>query len=206
MQWTPSNRTVPPNPIPEIPTSFDAIVYKAYTPYIAPLPRSLNPPPPQLPAAFVSEKPDPLTLPGFSAVAPDASLSGLAAHNGITSNVVTEDSQPYSLLNLYRHLIELHHQNPSLRDGVQLFLDHDADDVLVWLRRPTPGARISTTVLAVCNLADHNLHLDLNSELHTLRAPYGGLRTLAAGSPVPFQDSEDIVLPAGGAFVGEFSR
>jgi alpha-glucosidase len=206
MQWTPSNRTVAPKPIPEMPTSFDAIEYKAYTPYIAPLPRSLNPPPPPLPAAFVSEKPDPLTLPGFSSVSPDDSLSGLAAPNGITANVVTEDAQPYSLLNLYRHLMELHHQNPSLHDGAQLFLDHDADDVLVWLRRPAPGARISTTVLAVCNLTDHNLHLALNSELRTLRAPYGGLRTLASGSPVPFQDSEDIVLPAGGAFLGEFSR
>jgi len=206
MQWTPSNRTIPPAKPPEIPTDFDAIEYKAYTPYIAPLPRSLNPPPPQLPAAFVSEKPDPLTLPGFSSVSPDASLSGVAAPNGATANVVTEDAEPDSLLNLYRHLIQLHHQDPTLYDGAQLFLDHDADDVLVWIRRPTPGARISTTVLAVCNLADHNLHLDLNGELRTLRAPSGDLRTLATGSPVPFQDSEDIVLPAGGAFLGEFSR
>jgi alpha-glucosidase len=206
MQWTPSNRTVAPKPPPEIPASSDAVEYKAYTPYIAPLPRSLNPPPPQLPAAFVSEKPDPLTLPGFSAVSPDASLSALASPNGATANVVTEDADANSLLNLYRHLIQLHHQDPTLYDGAQLFLDHDADDVLVWIRRPTPGARISTTVLAVCNLADHNLHLDLDSELRMLRAPHGGLRTLASGSPVPFQDSEDIVLPAGGAFLGEFSR
>jgi alpha-glucosidase len=206
MQWTPSNRTIPPAKPPEIQTSFDAIEYKAYVPYVAPLPRSLNPPPPPLPTAFVSEKPDPLTLPGFSSVAPDASLSALAAPNGATANVVSEDAQPYSLLNLYRHLIQLHHQNPSLHDGAQVFLDHDADDALVWLRRPTPGARISTTVLAVCNLSGHNLHLNLNHELQSLRMPYGELTTFAAASPVPLQDSQDIVLPAGGAFLGEFSR
>ena len=112
MQWTPSNRTVPQKPPPEIPTSFDAIEYKAYTPYVAPLPRSLNPPPPQLPAAFVSEKPDPLTLPGFSSISPDASISALAAPNGATANVVTEDAQPYSLLNLYRHLIRTPSSGP----------------------------------------------------------------------------------------------
>jgi alpha-glucosidase len=206
MQWTPSNRTVPPKPLPQIPTSFDTIEYKAYTPYVAPLPRSLNPPPPPLPMAYVSEKPDPLTLPGFSSVAPDASLSALAAPNGATANVVTEDAQPYSLLNLYRHLIQLHHQNPSLHDGAQVFLNHDADDVLVWLRRPTPSARISTTVLAVCNLSGHNLHLNLNHELQSLRMPYGELTTFVSSSPIPFEDSQDIVLPAGGAFLGEFSR
>jgi len=203
MQWTPGNRTLPPPPPPPPPPDYNATVYKPYAPYVPPLPRSENPSPPPLPSAFVSETPDPHTLPGFSTVIADPSL---AAPNGATANVVSEDAQPHSLLNLYRHLIQLHHQNAALQDGAQLFLDHDADSALVWLRRPTPGARTSTTVLAVCNLSNHNLHLGLNRELGPMRVPYGGLRTLVSTSPIPFEDSEDIVLPPGGAFLGEFSR
>ena len=206
MQWTPSNRTLQAPAPPEIPTNSDATEYKPYTPYIAPLPHSLNPSPPSLPAAFISETPDPRFLPGFSSASPDPSLAGLAAPNGVSANVVTEDADPYSPLNLYRHLIQLHHQNPSLYDGAQLFLDHDAENVLVWLRRPTAGARTSTPVLAVCNLTDHNVHLDLDRELSSLRLPRGGLHTLATGSPLPFENTQDIVLPAGGAFLGEFYR
>jgi hypothetical protein len=203
MQWTPGNRTLPPVPPPEMPTDFNATVYKPYAPYVPPLPRDRMPLPPPLPTAYVSETPDPHTMPGFSTAPVDVAL---AAPNGATANVVTEDAAPYSLLNLYRHLIELHHQNASLHDGVQLFLDHDADETLVWLRRPTPGARTSATVLAVCNLSSHNLHLNLDRELELLRAPHGGLRTLASSARLPFEDSQDIVLSPGSAFVGEFSR
>ncbi len=203
MQWTPGNRTLPPPAPPQMPTDFSAPVYKPYVPYVPMLPRSENPAPPPLPAAFVSEKPDPRTLPGFTTATLDPALT---APNGATANVVTEDAQPYSLLNLYRHLIQLHHQNASLHDGAQLFLDHDTDGALVWLRRPAPGARTSTTVLAVCNLSSHNLHLGLDRELERLHVPYGGLRTLATSKPVPFEDSQDMVLPPGGAFLGEFSR
>jgi alpha-glucosidase len=203
MQWTPGNRTLPPVPPPVMPTDFSATVYKPYAPYVAPLPRDRMPLPPQLPTAFVSETPDPRTLPGFSTVAADPAL---AAPNGATANVLTEDAAPYSLLNLYRHLIQLHHQNASLHDGAQVFLDHDADEALVWLRRPTPGARTSATVLVACNLSDHNLHLHMDRELELLHAPHGGLRTLASSAPLPFEDTEDIVLSPGSTFVGEFSR
>ena len=203
MQWTPGNRTLPPVPPPVMPTDFSATVYKPYAPYVPPLPHDRMPAPPPPPTAFVSETPDPRTLPGFSTAPADP---GLAASNGATANVVTEDAEPYSLLNLYRHLIQLHHQNASLHDGAQLFLDHDADEALVWLRRSTPGARTSATVLAVCNLASHNLHLHLDRELERMGAPHGGLRTLASSVPLPLEDSEDIVLSPGGAFVGEFTR
>jgi alpha-glucosidase len=203
MQWTPGNRTLPPPPPPEIPKTFDTNVYKPYVPYVPPLPHSEKLSPPPLPTAFVSETPDPRTLPGFSTAVMDPSLT---APNGASASVVAEDAAAYSMLNLYRHLIQLHHQNASLHDGAQLFLDHDADDALVWLRRPTAGARTSTTVLAVCNLSQQSLHLHLDAELKLLHSPYGGLRTLVSSSPVPLEDSQDIVLPPGGAFLGEFSR
>jgi alpha-glucosidase len=203
MQWTPGNRTLPPPPPPEIPKTFDTNAYKPFVPYVPPPPHSENPLPPPLPPAFVPETPDPRTLPGFSTAPIDASL---AAPNGATANVVAEDADPRSMLNLYRHLIQLHHQNASLHDGAQVFLDHDAEDALVWLRRPTAGARTSTTVLAIGNLSSHNLHLHLDAELKQLHSPYGGLRTLVYSAPIPFEDSEDIVLPPGGAFLGEFPR
>ncbi len=203
MQWTSGNRTLPPPPPPEIPRTFDTNAYKPYVPYVPPLPHSEKLAPPPLPAAFISEAPDPRTLPGFTPALIDPSLT---APNGASANVLAEDANPLSMLNLYRHLIQLHHQNASLLDGAQLFLDHDSDGALVWLRRPTPGARTSTTVLAVCNLSPQNLHLHLDGELKLLHSPYGDLRTLASSAPIPLEDSQDLVLPPGGAFLGEFSR
>ena len=94
----------------------------------------------------------------------------------------------------------------KVKEAMMRMNANDTDGALVWLRRPAPGARTSTTVLAVCNLSSHNLHLGLDRELERLHVPYGGLRTLATSKPVPFEDSQDMVLPPGGAFLGEFSR
>ena len=73
---------------------------------------------------------DPDTLPGFSTRALPSPNAADA-----TANVATQDNDPESLLNFYRHVLELHSSNATLRTGSVSFLNHDSEGALVWLRR-----------------------------------------------------------------------
>ncbi len=160
MQWTPTNltRKPPPRPAPPRPKPAPNAGYATFLPYVPPLPRDLFPPPP-MPEVVESDQPppvDPALLPGFTRGNFDPALQ---APNGATANVALESGQEGSLLNLYRQLIALHHDNATLRDGAEEILDFDALDALVWVRTAPPGSRTSSTVVAACNLSGSPLVL-----------------------------------------------
>jgi hypothetical protein len=188
MQWTPSNLTrqpkpKPPQPKPEPPHP----AYAGFQSYIPPLRKDLFPPPP-MPVVVESDEPaaaniDPDSLPGFTAGTFDPTL---AAANGATANVATEQYDPASLLNLYRQLIQMHHQNATVRNGSETVLDRDAGDALVWVRKAPANSRTSSNVLAVCNLSDKPVAVGEIGvvNLHGLRSllrpgPEGDLGTVA---------------------------
>lgn len=160
MQWTPTNltRKPPPRPTPPKPPPSPNDGYATFLPYVPPLPRDLFPPPP-MPEVEESDQPppvDPALLPGFT----KGDLNpALQAPNGATANVALESSDPGSVLNLYRQLIALHHDNAALRDGAQEILDYDALDALVWVRRSPADSPTSNTVVAACNLSTRPLVL-----------------------------------------------
>ncbi len=194
MQWTPTNLTRAPRPsVPESGASQRGPTYGAFHPYIKPLPRNLLSPPP-LPDVVLSDTPpavDPNSLPGFTSGDIDPALAAATPPNAATANVATpnvagEDANPGSLLNLYRRLIQLHHENASIRNGTEDILDFDADDVLLWLRRPPVGSRTSATIIVACNLSakPFALSLDAIAPLHLRRA---ALRDLISPgqSPAP---------------------
>jgi alpha-glucosidase len=178
MQWTPTNlkpkpRPEPPAPKPEGPT------YETFHAYIPPLPKNLLPPP-RMPDVVVTYDPvlvfvDPNSLPGFTTGTFDTAL---AAPNGATANVGTEQNDPKSLLNLYRQLIQLHHDNATVRSGAETLLDHDAEDALVWERRAPASSRTSANVVAACNLSDKPVVLDDLGAVST-----HGLRSLLSPKP-----------------------
>jgi alpha-glucosidase len=156
MQWTPTNVTPkplpPPEPRPETPPAPSPSDYGTYRPYVPPPPTKL--PPPKVPPIIVSDDPqpaviDPNSLPGFTAIAVDASL---LASNGSTANVAIEQADPKSLLNFYRQLIQLHHDNAAIRNGAQTIMNHDAEEALVWVRKAPPGSKSPASVVVVCRL------------------------------------------------------
>ena len=154
MQWTPTNltRKPPPRPAPPRPKPAPNSGYGTFLPYVPPLPKDLFPPPP-MPAVVENDQPppvDPALLPGFTTGNFDPALQ---APNAATANVALESGEDGSLLNLYRQLIALHHDNATLRDGAQTILDFDALDALVWVRTAPAGSRTSSTVVAACNLS-----------------------------------------------------
>ena len=215
MQWTPTNVTAPPKPEPEvkpqpaptpIPTRSD--VYGTFKPYVAtPKPIVLPKPPNEEPASAmtstagpVAPPADPDALPGFTSGTLPQPLPADAAK----LNVATEDTDPNSLLNLYRRLIELHHDNPTMRNGQEILLDYDDLGAVVWIRQPIFGSR-STGIIAVCNLSGAPLHLSLDQELKQHRIQTGTLRNLLSNTATPLsvQSTNNLTLPAYGVFLGE---
>lgn len=160
MQWTPTNLTRKPPPAPEPPTPKPPTNngYSTFLPYIRPLPKNFFPPP-VMPVVEESDHPvpvDPALLPGFTAGNFDAALE---APNGANANVATQTYEPGSLLNLYKQLIQLHHDNATLRSGAQTILNRDTENALVWVRHAPPSSRTSTTVIIACNLSNKPLTL-----------------------------------------------
>jgi hypothetical protein len=201
MQWTPTNIT--PKPVPPTdpattvtaPPTESAPKYSGFTAFIPPLPRDLFPPP-KMPEIVVSDNPqpryvDPNSLPGFTSGELNPAL---VATNAATENVAMENDDTDSLLNFYRHLIQLHHGNAALRNGVETTLDHDAEDALVWVRHAPAGSLNAPAVVVVCNLSAKPFTLDL-VPLH-LRS--GTVRALLGASA-----THGIEVAAGAVFVGE---
>lgn len=214
MQWTPTNVTAAPKPVAEaapappptpIPTRSD--VYGAFKPYV-PGPKPIVLPKPvdeqgaSTSAAAMTATPiDPDTLPGFTS----GSLPQPLPTDAAKLNVATEDTDPNSLLNLYRRLIELHHDNPTLRNGQEILLDYDSLGAVVWIRQPIVGSSRSTAIIAVCNLSGAPLHLSLDQELKQHHIQTGTLRNLLSNiaTPLSVQNTGNLTLPAYGVFLGE---
>jgi alpha-glucosidase len=204
MQWTPNNRTRKPEPPAETKKVEAAAAkgddYGAFKPYVPPLPRNFFPPPP-MPFVVAVEHPvnpriDPDAMQGFTSG--DVPAAGTV--NGKTANVALEDSDPASLLAFYRRLIQMHHEDVTLKSGLQTFVDRDADDALVWLRQAPASSRTVGNALVVCNLSAKPLTISLDA-LH-LRGT--NLRTLLGDAP---QRSASGLTVAGGAvFLGEAAR
>jgi alpha-glucosidase len=204
MQWTPSN-VAPVKKVEAAPVATKAPTeeYGTFHPYVPP--PKMDTPRPRMPEVAPGGAPppvDPDSLTGFT-TAETLPASAVAPLDAKAINVAHEDPDPNSLLNLYRRLIQLHHDNPTLRSGVEVLLDYDDLGAVVWVRQPGRGS--STAIVAVCNLSGAPLHLSLNQELARQHVHTGSLRNLL--STVATQDSvqstDNLTLPPYGVFLGE---
>jgi hypothetical protein len=192
MQWTPTNLTQ--KQVAQDQASKPATpstTYQTFDAYIQPLRKDFFPPP-KMPVVTESDDAvpavvDPNTLPGFTAGTLDASL---LSPNGATANVANEQASSRSLWNLYRQLIQLHHENATVRNGSQTMLDFDAAGAIVWERHAPASSRTSVNVVVACNLSDKPVALgDLGKGLR------GVVGVVNAGTMAP-----------GGAVVAEVLR
>lgn len=199
MRWTPTNLTRPQAAVAT--NDPNEIHYGAYHPYVPIGPR---PSLPKIALDTTSAPPlaDPDTLPGFTTSSAAAPVVRPADR---TVNVAVQDNDPNSLLNFYRRVLELHSGNATLRSGSVTFLNHDAEGVLVWLRRAPSGARTVASVIVACNLTDHTLELSLAPDLQQLRLPPGVLRPLLTSQHTDHisQPTTHITLSPHAVYVGE---
>ena len=202
MRWTPSNVTKPqvaaaPKPKEE--------VYGPYRPYVPPAPSMIGKQP-HLPSVALNTESapppiDPDTLPGFST----RTLSSPANAADAAVNVAIQDNDPDSLLNFYRHVLELHSSNATLRTGSVSFMNHDNEGALVWLRRAPAGTRTVASVIVACNLTDHPIQISLDADLAHLHIASGMLRPLLTSLHVDHiaQSTGYLRLSPHSVYVGE---
>ena len=189
MQWTPTNVTRKPAPPTDAQAAAAGAGYKSFQPYVRPLPKNLFPPP-VMPVIEEADLPTPekiAAMPGFTAGEIDPAM---VAPNGAAASVVTQTYEPRSLLNLYKQLIRLHHDNATVRSGAQTVLNRDDVSALVWVRHAPANSRTSSTVVVACNLSDRPVMLtDLGG------VPLSSMRSLLQPAPV------DLMKVAPGAVV-----
>ncbi len=115
-----------------------------------------------------------------------------------------QDADPASLLNWYRQLNALHHDNPAINSGASLAIDRDAQNVLAWIRRPQTISSISPPLVILCNLSANPVQLSLKSDIQRLHLRGSFLRTLLRSdkSSGPM-DLQSIALPPYTAYIGE---
>ncbi|HEY0430821.1 MAG TPA: alpha-glucosidase [Pyrinomonadaceae bacterium] len=82
-----------------------------------------------------------------------------------THNVETELKAPDSILNFYRHVLALRHQDPALRDGEYVSLNENDPNVLSYLRRYKDEA-----VLVVLNMSSRPQKVSFNLHAQGLTA------------------------------------
>lgn len=204
MQWTPSNHTPALADRVEESNKSTEPEFGAYHPYQPP-PRSLTGGMPA-PARVVADAnipvapPAPDTLPGFTA----GTLPTLPV-GGADHNVVVQDRDPRSLLNAYRALIGLHHDNAALRNGTQIMLNRDAEGAVVWIRRAPAGSRTMANVVVATNRTGKALTLNLDNDVEALGMRPGTLRPLFsyAAEAMTGESTGRLALPAHAVFVGE---
>jgi hypothetical protein len=123
--------------------------------------------------------------------------------NAATANVTVEDSDSQSLLNWYRKLGALVHENGSLQGGSVTLVETGYPDVVAWVRR----GKLATDrpVLVVCNLSGRAVLISLTQALSGIgvRATNGlePLATSFAGDPSVA--ASGIALPPYGVYVGQ---
>ncbi len=120
------------------------------------------------------------------------------------NNVATQDADPDSLLNWYRHLSVLQHSNMKLRSGTTLVLNHDADHVVAWVRKPQVVSLNTPALVFVCNLSASPVKLSLRPDMQRLHLKGSFLRsTLRSDNAMGALNLDAITLQPYGIYIGE---
>ncbi len=93
-------------------------------------------------------------------------------------DIAAQDADPASTLNVYRRLTDLHHGNGVIRSGSVDFLDHDAQNALVWVMRKPQITPTAPALVLACNLSAQAVTLSLTDDLRALHLRGTFLRTL----------------------------
>lgn len=120
------------------------------------------------------------------------------------NDVATQDADPDSLLNWYRHLSVLQHTNLTLRSGTTLVLNHDDDHVVAWVRKPQSVSLNTPALVFICNLSASPVKLSLRQDMQRLHLKGSFLRsTLRSDNAMGALNLDAITLQPYGIYIGE---
>ncbi len=143
--------------------------------------------------------------------------------NAATANVALEDADAASLLNWYRKLSALHHENAALRAGTMDLIAQTNPDIVAWVRRPRDPGSLTSPVVVVCNVTGRSLLVSVSADLRRagVETTSPMMRTLAstaltassaglgAGAKDPVSgpvSMNAIALPPYGVYIGELAH
>ncbi len=122
--------------------------------------------------------------------------------NAGVANVASEEADPASLLNWYRKLGVLVHENGALHGGTVTMVETGYQDVVAWVRRGSTGKE--PPLLVVCNVSARAVLISLTEALKQVSGrANGGVQALAmsfgGGAVVK---AGGLSLPGYGVYVG----
>jgi glycosidase len=152
--------------------------------------------------------PPPAPTTGFGAyrpyVPPTTRTKPVATAPADPSTVSGQETDPNSLLSFYRQLTELHRGNSALRDGDTLPLDHDAQNVLAWVRKPHAITPLSPAIVVLCNFSSSPVTLSLKADMTRLHLRGSFLRTvLRSDNAMGTMHLDGMTLPPHEVYIGE---
>jgi Alpha amylase, catalytic domain len=119
-------------------------------------------------------------------------------------NAAVQDANPQSLLNWYRQLSVLHHGNATIASGASILLNHDDQNVLVWVRKPPAVTAISPAMVVICNLTAQPVQLSLKADMQRLHLKGSFLRTtLRSDNAMGPMHLESMTIPPYAVYIGE---
>ena len=151
-----------------------------------------------------------------------ASTPGAAANHADSTPtpwVALEDADKDSLLNWYRRMSTLHHENAAVHSGLMTLIAETNPDIVAWVRQAPSAITTSAPVLVVCNVTARRLLVSVGADVRRIGVQTGGgmMRTLAwtklsttsldatARQPDPVS-MNSIELPPFGIYIGELPR
>jgi glycosidase len=93
-------------------------------------------------------------------------------------SVAAGDASPNSLLNWYRQLSAMTHSNRTMSSGAITVLNHDDQNVVAWVRRPSSVSLNTPAIVVIENLSGQPVTLSLKADMQRLRLKGSFLRTL----------------------------
>jgi glycosidase len=121
-----------------------------------------------------------------------------------TPNAALEEADPHSLLNWYRQLSAFHHGNATISSGANITLNHDDQNILAWVRKPTRVTAISPTIVVLCNLSAQPVQLSLKQDMQRLHLKGSFLRTiLRSDNGFGPMHLDSMTIPPYSVYIGE---
>lgn len=119
-------------------------------------------------------------------------------------SVAAQDANPASLLSWYRQLAALHHSNQTLNSAPATIFDHDAQNVLAWVHKPSDASLKNPAVVVVCNLSAQPAHVSLKDDMQKIHLKGNFLRTLLrSDNGMGPMSLDSMVIPPYTVYIGQ---
>ncbi len=106
----------------------------------------------------------------------------------------------------YRQVSGLERGNPTIRTGANTMLNHDAEGVVAWVRKPQIVTYNSPPVVVLCNMTGKPVTVSLDADMKALRFKGTFLKTLLrSDTGMGAQHLSAITLAPYAVYVGELS-